>query len=148
MPASPGRSQSVGAVHDDAFAVPVRRRRAPTRSRAAARRGGFAVLHAAGEVLFGVGLAVGPALAGLPLGVAALGAIMGALIAVTALSSPAGGLPLRGSPMHDRMGIDALLIGLAAMLLVVGETGAMLLIAVAAAHVALTLAPGRVGARR
>ena len=148
MPASPARSQSMGAMHDDAFAVPIRRRPAPTRTRATGRWGGWAVLHLASEMLFGVGLAVGPALIGLPLGVAALGAIMGALIAVTALSSPASRLPMVGSPVHDRMGIDALLVGLAAMLWVVGENGAMLLVAAAAVHVVLTLAPGRLGARR
>ena len=105
-------------------------------------------LHVAAELIFGVALAVVPALVGFPLGVAALGAIMGALIAVTAISSPAVELPIRGSGKHDRMGVDALLVGLAAMLLVVGERGAFLLVLAAAAHAALTLMPGRVGVAR
>jgi hypothetical protein len=105
-------------------------------------------MHLALEVLFGAGLAVLPALVGLPLGMAALAAVMGALIAVTAMSAPATGLPIRGSRLHDRMGIDALLVGLAALLWVVGEEGGSLLAAAAGAHTGLTLVPGRVGARR
>jgi hypothetical protein len=143
MPVSPARSQS---VHDDAFAVPVRRRRPPTRRRTA--RGGLVPLHLALEVLFGAALAVLPALGGLPLGTAALAAIMGALIAVTAMSAPATGLPIRGSRLHDRMGIDALLVGLAALLWVVGEEGGSLLAAAAGVHAGLTVLPGRIGARR
>jgi hypothetical protein len=143
MPGSPVRSQS---VHDEAFAVPVRRRPPSTRARTA--RGALVPLHLGVEVLFGAALAVVPALLGLPLGVAALAAIMGALIAVTAMSAPATGLPLRGSRLHDRMGIDALLVGLAALFWVVGEEGAGLLAAAAGLHAALTMLPGRVGARR
>ena len=143
MPGSPARPQS---VHDEAFAVPVRRRRPPTRARRT--RGGRVPLHLGVEVLFGVALAVVPALLGLPLGLAALAAIMGALVAVTAISAPATGLPIRGSRLHDRMGIDALLVGLAALLWVVGEEGASLLAVAAALHAALTMLPGRVGARR
>ena len=143
MPGSPARPQS---VHDEAFAVPVRRRRPPTRARTT--RGGLVPLHLGVEVLFGVALAVVPALLGLPLGLAALAAIMGALVAVTAVSAPATGLPIRGSRLHDRMGIDSLLVGLAALLWVVGEEGAGLLAAAAGLHAALTMLPGRVGARR
>jgi hypothetical protein len=99
-------------------------------------------------VLFGAALAVVPALLGLPLGMAALAAIMGALIAVTAVSAPATGLPIRGSRLHDRMGIDALLVGLAALLWVVGEEGASVFAAAAGLHAALTMLPGRVGAGR
>jgi hypothetical protein len=142
MPVSPARSQS---VHDDAFAVPVRRR-PPTRSRTT--RGGLVLLHLGGEILFGAALAVVPALLGLPLGMAALAAIMGALIAVTAMSASVTALPIRGSRLHDRMGIDALLVGLAALLWVVGEEGGSLLAAAAGLHAALTVLPGRVGARR
>jgi hypothetical protein len=111
-------------------------------------RGGLVPVHLGVEVLFGAALAVVPALLALPLGVAALAAIMGALIAVTAMSAPATGLPLRGSRLHDRMGIDALLVGLAALLWIVGEEGAALLAAAAGLHAALTMLPGRVGARR
>ena len=142
MPGSPARSQS---VHDEAFAVPVRRR---PRTRARRTRGGLVPLHLGVEVLFGVALAVVPALLGLPLGLSALAAIMGALVAVTAMSAPATGLPIRGSRLHDRMGIDALLVGLAALLWVVGEEGASLLAVAAALHAALTMLPGRVCARR
>ena|SRR6267378_1932635 len=142
MPGPPARSQS---VHDEAFAVPVRRR-PPTRARAT--RGRLIPLHLGLEVLFGAALAVVPVLLGLPLGMAALAAIMGALIAVTAVSAPATGLPIRGSRLHDRMGIDALLVGLAALLWVVGEEGASLLAAAAGLHAALTMLPGRVGERR
>jgi hypothetical protein len=141
MPGSPARSQS---VHDEAFAVPVRRRRPPTRT----RRGRLIPLHLGFELLFGVALAVVPAVLGLPLGLAALAAIMGALIAVTAVSAPATELPIRGSRLHDRMGIDALLVGLAALLWVVGEEGASLLAVAAGLHAALTMLPGRVGAGR
>ena len=143
MPGSPARSQS---VHDEAFAVPVRRRRPPPRTRATRR--GRVPLHLGLEVIFGAALAVAPALLGLPLGMAALAAIMGALIAVTAVSAPARGLPIRGSRLHDRMGIDALLVGLAALLWVVGEEGASLLAVAAGLHAALTMLPGRVGAGR
>jgi hypothetical protein len=142
MPGPPARSQS---VHDEAFAVPVRRRRPPTRART---RGRVVPLHVGLEVLFGAALAVVPALLSLPLGMAALAAIMGALIAVTAVSAPATGLPIRGSRLHDRMGIDALLVGLAALLWVVGEEGASLLAVAAGLHIALTMLPGRVGAGR
>jgi hypothetical protein len=142
MPGPPARSQS---VHDEAFAVPVRRR-PPTRARTT--RGRVIPLHVGLEVLFGAALAVVPALLGLPLGMAALAAIMGALIAVTAVSAPATGLPIRGSRLHDRMGIDALLVGLAALLWVVGEEGASLLALAAVLHAALTMLPGRVGSRR
>jgi hypothetical protein len=79
---------------------------------------------------------------------AALAAIMGALIAVTAMSASVTALPIRGSRLHDRMGIDALLVGLAALLWVVGEEGGSLLAAAAGLHAALTVLPGRVGARR
>jgi hypothetical protein len=145
MPVSPLRSQS---VHDDAFAVEARprRRRPPVRSRST--RAGLVPAHLALELLFGVALAVVPALLALPLGLAALAAIMGALIAVTAISSPAVRVPIVGSRLHDRLGIDALLVGLAALLWVVGEGGASLLAAAAGVHAALTLLPGRVGARR
>ena len=90
MPGSPARSQS---VHDEAFAVPVRRRRPPTRARTT--RGGLVPLHLGVEALFGVALAVVPALLGLPLGLAALAAIMGALVAVTAVSAPAADRALK-----------------------------------------------------
>jgi hypothetical protein len=80
--------------------------------------------------------------------VAALAAIMGALIAVTAMSAPATEVPIRGSRLHARLGIDALLVGLAALLWVVAEEGASLLGAAAGLHAALTLVPGRVRARR
>ncbi|MDX6672910.1 MAG: hypothetical protein QOH11_328 [Solirubrobacteraceae bacterium] len=143
MPGSPARSQT---VHDEAFAVPVRRRRPPTRART--RRGRLVPLHLGFELLFGVALAVVPVVLGLPLGLAALAAIMGALIAVTAVSAPATELPIRGSRLHDRMGIDALLVGLAALLWVVGEEGASLLAVAAGLHAALTIVPGRVGAGR
>jgi hypothetical protein len=73
---------------------------------------------------------------------------MGALITVTAVSAPVAELPVRGSRLHDRMGIDALLVGLAAMLWVVGEAGAELLAAAAAGHAGLSVLPGRVRARR
>lgn len=143
MPGSPARSQS---LHDQAFAVPVRRRRPPSRTRTTRR--GRVPVHLGLEVIFGAALAVAPALLGLPLGVAALAAIMGALIAVTAVSVPATGLPIRGSRLHDRMGIDALLVGLAALLWVVGMEGGSVLAAAAGLHAALTVLPGRVGARR
>src|SRR4030081_3500102 len=143
MPGPPARSQS---VHDEAFAVPVRRRRPPTRARTT--RGRLIPLHLGIEVLFGAALAVVPALLGLPLGMAALAAIMGALIAVTAISSPAVRVPLVGSRLHDPLGIAALLCGRAARRGVVGEGGASLLAAAAGVHAALTLLPGRVGARR
>jgi hypothetical protein len=142
MPGSPARSQS---VHDEAFAVPVRRRRPPPRTRTRRRR---VPLHLGLEVIFGAALAVVPALLGLPLGMAALAAIMGALIAVTAVSAPATELPIRGSRLHDRMGIDALLVGLAALVWVVGVEGGGVLAAAAGLHAALTVLPGRVGARR
>jgi hypothetical protein len=142
MPGSPARSQS---VHDEAFAVPVRRRRPPGRART---KRGLVPLHLGFETFFGVALAVVPAVLGLPLGLAALAAIMGALIAVTAVSAPATELPIRGSRLHDRMGIDALLVGLAALLWVVGEEGASLLAVAAGLHAALTMLPGRVGAGR
>ena len=142
MPGSPARSQS---VHDDAFAVPVRRRRPPPRTRTRRRR---VPLHLGLEVIFGAALVVVPAWLGLPLGMAALAAIMGALIAVTAVSAPATGLPIRGSRLHDRMGIDALLVGLAALLWVVGVEGGGVLAAAGGLHAALTVLPGRVGARR
>jgi hypothetical protein len=99
-------------------------------------------------VIFGAALAVVPALLGLPLGMAALAAITGALIAVTAVSAPATGLPIRGSRLHDRMGIDALLVGLAALVWVVGVEGGGVLAAAAGLHAALTVLPGRVGGRR
>jgi hypothetical protein len=142
MPGSPARSQS---VHDEAFAVPVRRRRPPPRKRT---RRGRVPLHLGLEAIFGAALAVVPALLGLPLGMDALAAIMGALIAVTAVSAPATGLPIRGSRLHDRMGIDALLVGLAALVWVVGMEGGSVLAAAAGLHAALTVLPGRVGARR
>jgi len=105
-------------------------------------------LHLGLEVIFGAALAVVAAVLGLPLGMAALAAIMGALIAVTAVSAPATGLPIRGSRLHDRMGIDALLVGLAALVWVVGVEGAGVLAAAAGLHAALTALPGRLGARR
>ena len=142
MPGSPARSQS---FHDEAFAVPVRRRPPP---RTRTRRRGRVPLHLGLEVTFGAALAVVPAVLGLPLGMAALAAIMGALIAVTAVSAPATGLPIRGSRLHDRMGIDALLVGLAALVWVVGVEGAGVLAAAAGLHAALTALPGRLGARR
>ncbi len=148
MPVTPVRSQSIRAIQDEAFAVPVGRRRPPARARSTVRRGGLVPLHLAAEVLFGIALAVLPAVTGLALGLSVLAAIMGSLIAVTAVSAPAASLPLRGSGLHDRMGIDALLVGLAAMLWVVGEEGGDLLAAAAAAHGALTVLPGRVRARR
>jgi hypothetical protein len=146
MPATPARPHTLRAVHDDAFAVPVRRRRPPTRARA--RRGGLVPLHLGAEVLFGGALAVLPAVTGQPIGTAALAAIMGSLIAVTALSAPATGLPIVGSRLHDRMGIDALLLGLAALLWLVGEQGASILGVAALLHGALTMLPGRLGSRR
>jgi hypothetical protein len=88
-----------------------------------------------------------PALIGMPLGAAGLAALMGALIAVTAMSTPLAALPLRGSRVHDRMGIDALLIGLAALLWVVGEVGVALFAAAAALHATLAVVPGRHVAR-
>ena len=148
MPVTPARSQSMSAVQDEAFAVPVGRRRPPARARSTVRRGGLVPLHLAAEVLFGVALAVLPAVMGLALGLCALAAIMGTLITVTALSAPATGLPLRGSRLHDRMGIDALLVGLAALLWVVGEEGGSLLATAAGVHAGLTVLPGRVRARR
>lgn len=141
MPGSPARPQS---LYDQAFAVPVRRR-PPPRTRTRRRR---VPLHLGLEVIFGAALAVVPALLGLPLGMAALAAIMGALLAVTAVSAPAAGLPIRGSLLHDRMGIDALLVGLAALLWVVGVEGGSFLAAAAGLHAALTTVPGRVGAPR
>jgi hypothetical protein len=148
MPVTPARSQSVSAIQEEAFTVPVGRRRPPARARSTVRRGGLVPLHLAAEVLFGVALAVLPAVMGLALGLCALAAIMGTLITVTALSAPATRLPLRGSRLHDRMGIDALLVGLAAMLWVVGEAGGDLLAAAAAGHAGLSVLPGRVRARR
>ena len=148
MPVTPARSRSISAIQDEAFAVPAGRRRPTARTRSTVRRGGLVPLHLAAEVLFGVALVVLPAVAGLGLGLCALAAIMGLLITVTALSVPATGLPLRGSRLHDRMGIDALLLGLAAMLWVVGEAGGDLLAAAAAGHGGLSLLPGRVRARR
>lgn len=142
MAGSPARPQS---VYDQAFAVPVRRR-PPTRART--KRGRLVPLHLGFEMLFGVALAVVPPLLGLPLGLAALAAVMGVLIAVTAVSAPANELPIRGSRLHDRLGIDALLVGLAALLWVVGEEGASLLAVAAGLHAALTMLPGRVGAGR
>src|SRR2546429_8005374 len=124
MPVTPARSRSISAIQDEAFAVPAGRRRPTARTRSTVRRGGLVPLHLAAELLFGVALVVLPAVAGLALGLCALAAIMGALITVTAVSAPATGLPMRGSRLHDRMGIDALLVGLAAMLWVVGEAGA------------------------
>lgn len=140
MAGSPARPQS---VYDQAFAVPVGRR-PPTRART--KRGRLVPLHLGFEMLFGVALAVVPPLLGLPLGLAALAAVMGVLIAVTAVSAPANELPIRGSRLHDRLGIDALLVGLAALLWVVGEEGASLLAVAAGLHAALTMLPGRVGA--
>jgi len=150
MPARPARPQPLHAVHDETLAVPLRRRRPPsrTRTRTRARRAGVVPLHLVAEVLFGAALAVLPAVTGEPIGTAALAAIMGALISVTALTAPATGLPIRGSRLHDRMGIDALLVGLAALLWVVGEQGAALLALAAGLHAALTMLPGRVGSRR
>jgi hypothetical protein len=148
MPVTPARSQSINAIQDEAFAVPVGRRRPPARARSTVRRRGLVPLHLAAEVLFGVALAVVPAVTGVALGVCVLAAIMGVLITVTAVSAPATGLPLRGSRLHDRMGIDALLVGLAAMLWVVGEAGGDLLAAAAAGHAGLSVLPGRVRARR
>ena len=147
MPVTPARSQTVRAA-DDAFVEPLRRRRSPARARTVGRRRSFAWLQLPCEVLLGVTLAVVPVLIGLPLGAAALAALMGAFIAVTALSTPLAALPLRGSRMHDRLGIDGLLIGLAALLWVVGEVGVGVFVVAAALHATLAVVPGRRAARR
>ena len=143
MPGSPARSQS---LYDQAFAVPVRPLRPPPPTRTTRRR--RVPVHLGLEVIFGAALIVAPALLGLPLGVVALAAMMGALIAVTAVSVPATGLPIRGSRLHDRMGIDALLVGLAALVWIAGFEGGSVLAAAAVLHAGLTLLPGRLGARR
>jgi hypothetical protein len=147
MPVTPVRSQTARAA-DDAFAAPLPRRRPTTRTRTVPRRRSFAWLQLPCEVLLGAALAVVPVLIGLPLGAAALAALMGAFIAVTALSTPVAALPLRGSRMHDRLGIDGLLIGLAALLWVVGEAGVAVFVAAAALHATLAVVPGRRAARR
>jgi hypothetical protein len=119
----------------------------PPRARRRAR-GGIAWVHIPLELLFGAALAFAPLLLALPIGVVILAAPMGLAIAATALNTPAAALPLRGQRLYDRVGIDILLVGLAALLWVIGELGGgALFLAAAGAHAALIALTRRLGAR-
>lgn len=156
MAATPVRSQTARAA--DAFRFPPRvpvndLLREPVARRASRprkhTRPGLAWVHIPLELLFGAGLAAAPLLLGLPVGVAILAAPMGLAILATAANTPAGALPLHGQRLYDRIGIDVLLLGLAALLWVIGEHGGGALFAGAAgAHAALITLTRRLTARR
>ena len=121
----------------------------PTPRRRTRTRPGIAWVHIPLELLFGAALACAPLLLGLPIGVVILAAPMGLAILVTALNTPVAALPLSGQRVYDRIGIDILLVGLAALLWVVGELGGGALFLVAAGvHAALITLTRRLGARR
>src|SRR2546421_6989749 len=129
MAATPVRSDSASA---DAFRFPsrvpvselLREPVAPPPPRQRRRTSpGIAWVHIPLELLFGAALAAAPLLLGLPIGVAILAVPMGLAILVTALNTPVTALPLSGQRLYDRVGIDILLLGLAALLWVIGELG-------------------------
>jgi hypothetical protein len=157
MAATPTRVRSETARATDAFRFPPRvpvseLLREPVAPPPRPRRRpspGFAWLHIPLELLFGAALACAPLLLGLPIGVVILAVPMGLAILVTALNTPVTALPLRGQRLYDRVGIDILLVGLAALLWVIGEQGGGALLLVAAgAHAALIALTRRLGAQR
>jgi hypothetical protein len=153
MAAPQVRSSATRQV-SEAFMFPPRAARGepvrpPTR-RARRSRGvrsvGIAWLALPLEVLLGGAIAAVPVLMGLPLGAAIMAVPMGGAVVATALTTPAAALPLQGQRLYDRYGIDALLVGLAALFLVFGEqSGTVLFVVAAAAHAALVALGRRLG---
>jgi hypothetical protein len=129
----------------DPLRPPARR---PRTRKIGIRSVGIAWLALPLEVVLGGVVAAVPILMGLPLGAAIVAVPMGGAIAATAMTTPAAALPLRGQRLYDRAGIDALLVGLAALFLVVGEqSGAALFATAAGAHAGLVMLGRRLGSR-
>jgi hypothetical protein len=155
MAVTPVRSETASA---DAFRFPPRvpvseLLREPVAPPLASRRRrtspGIAWVHIPLELLFGAALAFAPLLLGLPIGVAILAVPMGLAVLVMALNTPVTALPLSGQRLYDRVGIDILLVGLAALLWVIGELGGGALFLLAAgAHTVLIALTRRLGTRR